>query len=93
MASVRIHINKQNMKTKKKTSAKKETMKSFIKDIDFKMLKKQKAVLLEMIEEVDNVPQLKALEGILALIKSIQDIAVDQFKVKEEDVFQTSNEE
>jgi hypothetical protein len=80
------------MKTKKKASAKKETMKSFIKDIDFKMLKKQKAVLLEMIEEVDNVPQLEALEGILALINSIQDIAVDQFKLKEEEVFEISNE-
>lgn len=80
-------------KIKKKTK-----MEDFLKGIDFKMLKKQKASLLKVL---DNIPKKsvptkevkkldKDLTGILNLIDSIQEIAVDEYGVKEKAVFKLS---
>ena len=78
-----------------KKKAKQTDMKAFLKGIDFKLLKKQKATLLEEMDRLepivknghpDNKRLLKVLEGVLPLIDKIQDIAVDEFGYKESDV-------
>lgn len=79
----------------------KTKMEDFLKGIDFKMLKKQKASLLKVL---DNVPKKsvptkevkkldKDLTGILNLIDSIQEIAVDEYGAKEKSVFKLSKTE
>lgn len=54
-------------------------------DIDFDELKKQKALLAKTINESDE--NLAELDGILHLIDSIQDYAVDELGMDEEEVF------
>ena len=62
-------------------------------DIDWALLKQQKKSLLKVIEDCDNVPVLEHLEGILVLIDSIQDDAVDNFGVDENLVFDFDDDE
>lgn len=48
-----------------------------IGNIDWELLKEQKAALLDVLANLKNDKQEKLLEGILGLIDSIQDEAVD----------------
>ena len=59
----------------------------FINGIDFTLLKEQKKTLLETINEIDNIPKLEKLEGIISLINAIQDYAVDVLDFNEDLVF------
>jgi hypothetical protein len=64
-----------------------------IKNIDFEKLKKQKAILINMIQdwgEADDSYQnedAKEAEGLINLIDGIQDYAVDTLGVDEKEVF------
>ena len=59
----------------------------FMAGIDWELLKKQKASLLGVIENIDNVQVLEHLEGIICLLNSIQDAAVDVYGVDKNIVF------
>jgi hypothetical protein len=63
-----------------------------IKGIDFPLLKEQKKALLKLIEDIDNVPVLEKLEGIV-LINEIQDSAVDFYGMEEKEVFDLHDDE
>jgi hypothetical protein len=65
-----------------------ETAEELINGIDWKLLKKQKFHLLKVINN-DAVPpkQKESLEGILNLLDSIQDLAVDFLGVDKNKVF------
>jgi hypothetical protein len=58
-----------------------------LKGIDWDLLKTQKKVLLEMAENMDDVPKLEAVEGIICLLNEIQDAAVDEYGLDENLVF------
>jgi hypothetical protein len=70
-----------------------------IKNINFKQLKLQKKVLLGVIQDFEtNKPEshvldLKEMQGVLNLLDSIQDYAVDVLKMNELDVFDLEEEE
>lgn len=66
-------------------------MLKFIQTIDFATLKLQKADLLMLIDKEEEGVK-ESLTGILHLIDSIQDIAVDQYGYNENDVFTLTNE-
>lgn len=73
---------------KKKT----ETLESFIKDFDFILLKAQKRILNKLQDKKKTThAESQAIEGIINLIESIQDIAVDQFGLEEDIVFNFEN--
>ena len=55
--------------------------------IDFPLLKEQKKALLKLVEDIDNVPLLEHLEGVIVLINEIQDSAVDYYGKDENEVF------
>lgn len=67
--------------------------------IDFKQLKKQKEILINMIQdwgEADDIPQqedAKYAEGLLSLIDGIQDEAVEFGWTTEEEAFNTTEDE
>ena len=62
--------------------------KPFVLDaIDYPKLKEQKQLLFDLSQEMDDVPKLEALEGVIALLDSIQDFAVDVMGKSESDVF------
>ena len=67
-------------------------MEAFLKKVNFSLLKKQKQSLLKVIEDTDNVKTLEHLEGIISLINSLQDEAVDNHGYKESTVFKLSKE-
>jgi len=58
-----------------------------LKGIDFPLLKEQKKALLKLIEDIDNVPVLEKLEGVISLINEVQDLAVDVYGMEENEVF------
>ena len=65
-------------------------MKAFLKAIDFKKLKKQKQDLLEtitLLEKQKINDKADRLTGIVSLIDSIQDKAVDEYGYDENEVF------
>lgn len=70
-----------------------KTAEELISRIDWKLLKKQKKTLLAVIEEneintvLQNPERVDDLTGILNLVDSIQDFAVDIMKVDEKIVF------
>lgn len=70
-----------------------------ISEINWNMLRLQKQTLLGIIAEKECIhtweaeEQIDDLEGILGLIDSIQDYAVDEMGVPEEEVFGLENEE
>jgi len=70
---------------------KEEKIKSFeelCKHIDWELLKKQKNTLLNTINKLEHHnSKVDDLEGILNLIDSIQDLAVDYYEIPEEKVF------
>lgn len=63
------------------------TSEDLIKNIDFSLLRNQKLTLLNIIENNDNVNQVEDLEGIIGLINEIQDHAVDDLGMNEDEVF------
>lgn len=69
------------------------TAEEIIMGIDFPLLKEQKKALLKLIEDIDNVPVLEKLEGIITLINEIQDSAVDFYGMAENEVFDLHDED
>ena len=68
----------------------KTTLEKFIEDIDFQLLKDQKSELNEFRATGKNYDTKRlglAVQGILELIDTIQDIAVDEFGYDSEIVF------
>ena len=65
--------------------ARKVKMEEFLAKIDFAELKKQKSTLLKVIDLKSKAS--RDLTGIMNLIDTIQDIAVDQYGYKEKEVF------
>lgn len=61
-------------------------------DIDFPLLREQKSTLLEMQGELPSPKRFEVLEGILNLIDTIQDQAVDNYGVSEKEVFSRKEE-
>lgn len=73
-----------------------KTAEDIIQGIDFSQLKAQKLTLLGTIDELEREGKLQASEdltGILNMIDSIQDHAVDVLGFKEEDVFNKDPED
>ena len=64
-----------------------------LKDVDWKLLKEQKKTLLEVLENIDDVPKLEHLEGIVVFIDAIQDAAVDVYGLDENLVFEFDEDE
>ena len=63
-------------------------MKNFLEKINFTELKKQKHTLIHLIDANKLDPDFVGdVQGIINLIDSIQDIAVDKYGYKESDVF------
>jgi len=62
-------------------------LKTFIEDIDFAMLKEQKKELLKVMFATKDKEVEDNLYGITLIIDKIQDIAVDEFGYKENEVF------
>lgn len=65
-------------------------MENFLNKIDFHLLSKQKNALLKEIEKnalLKEIETVELLEGILVLIDSLQDEAVDNYDFKENEVF------
>jgi hypothetical protein len=56
-------------------------------DVDFELLRKQKAILLDCKEDIPDVEALEAIEGVIMLINGIQDDAVGTGQVYAEDVY------
>ena len=62
-------------------------------DIDFTVLKQQKLDLLSVLNSVENQTQIyNSLQGLLGVIDSIQDQAVDVHGYEEKEVFTLSDE-
>jgi hypothetical protein len=71
----------------------KEELPEFMKNVDWKLLQQQKAILLTVINKDEINPREKeGLEGILNLIDSLQDSAVDDFELAEDLVFSEDEE-
>jgi hypothetical protein len=70
----------------------KYTMEEFIEKIDFDLLKKQKSKLFDIIRDSDNIETVDLVEGLIILINTIQDIAVDEYGYNENEVFDLDNE-
>lgn len=85
-----------NSRTQKPTRA--TTMEVFLSNFDFNLLKKQKTSLINIQSkmQISNVKftqkDWKILEGMLNLIDTIQDIAVDEYGYKETLVFNSYKE-
>jgi hypothetical protein len=74
-------------------SIEKPELPDFMKKIDWKLLQQQKAILLTVINKDEINPREKeGLEGILNLIDSLQDSAVDDFELAEDLVFSEDEE-
>ena len=63
-----------------------------IRGIDFKALKRQKKIFLQMVEQNEDNIDTTELEGLLHLIDAIQDHAVDDLGINENDVFESTKE-
>jgi len=68
------------------------TMEEYLKNIDFPLLKEQKMGLLTAMKSIEDGPVMDCLDGILNMIDSLQDIAVDQYGMDENEVFQFNEE-
>lgn len=67
-------------------------MEDFINNIDWDLLRKQKASLIELCDKIDSVNTLEHVEGIINLINKLQDIAVDKLGIDEDVVFELTEE-
>lgn len=61
-------------------------MEKFLKDINFKDLKGQKAILVEMATKSKGKEK-NALDSIICILDALQDEAVDNYGYNEKDVF------
>lgn len=86
---------------KKKLNKKDTTsdrMAQYLGSIDFKMLKGQKTTLINIQSKLEKPKakftqkEIDALEGIICLIDSIQDVAVDEYGHPERTVFRRSRD-
>jgi hypothetical protein len=59
----------------------------FVRNINWELLRKQKATLLNLIQTVDNTEQIEDLQGVIYLIDAVQDEAVDNEGTEETLVF------
>lgn len=67
-------------------------MENPIKNIDFDLLKKQKAYLLNLSTQTNvETDEYSYISGLLNLLDSIQDYAVDELGFDEDKVFQLEN--
>jgi len=64
-----------------------------LQDVDWKLLREQKKSLLKVLDNIDDVPVLEHLEGIVVFIDAIQDSAVDDYGLEEHLVFGDDDEE
>jgi hypothetical protein len=64
-----------------------DTIPKFLMEIDYIELREQKAKLINLKEWIEGKGETDYLDGIIHLIDAIQDHAVDQVGLKEEDVF------
>jgi hypothetical protein len=62
-------------------------MHKVFRNMDWKLLRKQKAELLKIIEDIDNVKQLERLEGLIVFLDHFQDTAADEPGLSERVVF------
>ena len=67
-------------------------MESYELIIDFGQLREQKVALLGINAKVLSKDQYEALEGIINLVDSIQDYAVDKLGYKAQEVFRLTDE-
>lgn len=68
-------------------------MENPIKNIDFDLLKKQKAYLLSLSTQTNRkTDEYSYISGLLHLLDSIQDYAVDELGFDEDKVFQLEND-
>lgn len=67
-------------------------MESYELIIDFSQLREQKVALLGINAKVLSKDQYEALEGIVNLVDSIQDYAVDKLGYKAQEVFRLTDE-
>lgn len=65
---------------------------AFIANIDWDLLRKQKIALVDISPEHLTHDQEDALSGVISLIDSIQEYAIVQLGMKEEDIFIQENE-
>lgn len=67
-------------------------MEDFINNIDWDLLRKQKATLIELSNKIDSVNNLEHVEGIIMFINNFQDLAVDKLGIDEDVVFELTEE-
>ena len=65
----------------------KKMIPEWIQKIDWKLLKEQKSILFDIIQDIDDAEKVNALEGIIYLIDAMQDYAVDELEIDEQTVF------
>jgi hypothetical protein len=68
-------------------------MPDFMKKIDWTLLKQQKKDVFAVIQDIDDVQKLESLEGIICLLNSLQDAAVDIYGLDENLVFEMDEDE
>ena len=68
-------------------------MPEFVQKIDWELLRKQKGTLMNLAKDIDDVPKLEHLEGIIVLIDALQDSAVDDYGIAEDLVFDLTEDE
>ena len=69
-----------------------EEMPEVLRGIDWDLLKQQKKDIFAVIQDIDDVQKLESLEGIICLLNSLQDAAVDEYGLDENLVFEFSEE-
>jgi len=65
----------------------------FMLKIDWKLLREQKQLILDLSIGGYNIKEIELLEGLVGLIDNIQDSAVDEYGFEEGDVFEFKDEE
>lgn len=68
------------------------SIEQLIASTDFALLKEQKKALFQVIADIDDVPVLEKLEGLVNFINSFQDMAVDVYGKDENEVFDLSDD-
>lgn len=65
----------------------------FLQKIDWSLLSQQKVTLLDLRESTSlNDSDIEALDGVIALLDSMQDYAIDHMGVSEDVVFSSTEE-
>lgn len=69
-----------------------KSIEDFLAKTNFEELKAQKKALLNAVENMDQVPTIGKLEGLICFIDAFQDMAVDVYGIDENTVFDLSDE-